>query len=254
MDELPVPQLFMDIYERLPRQGPGMAESTHRALKLLGELPAALRVADIGCGVGKQTIDLAAQLGPEAHITAVDFYDPFLAQLRSRAAELGLEGRISTQVGDMAQLDFEPASLDVIWSEGAIYLMGFGHGLQAWRPFLAPGGGLVVSEASWLRDDVPEPCRRFWEAEYPAITTAEQNVRTLEAAGYRSLGHFALPDDGWERDYYVPLRRELARLRAGAALGEEDHAVLASMDDEIRLFEQYSAYYGYVFYVMQRDD
>jgi hypothetical protein len=32
MDELPVPQLFMDIYQRMPRQGPGNEASTLKAL------------------------------------------------------------------------------------------------------------------------------------------------------------------------------------------------------------------------------
>ncbi|RLB53998.1 MAG: SAM-dependent methyltransferase [Deltaproteobacteria bacterium] len=254
MDELPVPQLFMDIYERLPRQGPGLAECTERALALMGELPRAPQVADIGCGVGRQTLDLAQQLGPAAHITAVDFYAPFLATLRAQAAALGVDEQISTRVGDMARLDFEPESLDLMWSEGAIYLMGFGEGLKAWRRYLVPKGLLAVSEATWLRDDVPAPCRNYWDTEYPAMSTAEQNIETLERLGYRSLGHFTLPVDAWERDFYVPLRQQLASLRSEGPLGDDDRAVVASMDEEIRLFESYSAYFGYVFYVMQRTD
>ena len=58
--------------------------------------------------------------------------------------------------GDMRQLDFEPASFDLIWCEGAAYIMGVEAALRAWRPLLKPGGRLALSEAAWLR---PEPAR-----------------------------------------------------------------------------------------------
>ena len=37
------------------------------------------------------------------------------------------------------------SSFDVIWSEGAIYIMGFERGLRAWRPLVRTGGYVVVS-------------------------------------------------------------------------------------------------------------
>ncbi|MGE5484827.1 MAG: hypothetical protein ACM3X4_07420 [Ignavibacteriales bacterium] len=48
----------------------------------------------------------------------------------------------------MLQLSFPPESFDLIWSEGAIYIMGFGNGLTAWKPLLRRGGYVVVSELS----------------------------------------------------------------------------------------------------------
>ena len=37
-------------------------------------------------------------------------------------------------------------ALDLIWSEGAIYNIGFEQGVRDWRPFLKEGGVLVASE------------------------------------------------------------------------------------------------------------
>ena len=58
---------------------------------------------------------------------------------------------IETLAKSMDSLTFAEESLDLIWSEGAIYNMGFGKGIEAWRPFLRSGGVLAVSEITWLR-------------------------------------------------------------------------------------------------------
>ena len=93
---------FYEIYEALPRQGPGDRESTGRALRLLPTLTRGQRILDISCGAGTQTIDLA--LATEAQIVAVDNHPPFVAQLARRAAELNLGERLTAQVGDMNEL------------------------------------------------------------------------------------------------------------------------------------------------------
>ena len=117
---------FHEIFEALPRQGPGDRASTERALRLLPPLTPATRVLDVGCGSGAQTLDLAR--ATEARIVAVDNHPPFVARLERRAAELGLGARITAEVGDMHDLPFADGSFDVIWSEGAIFVIGFGIG------------------------------------------------------------------------------------------------------------------------------
>ena len=125
-------EVFFDVQGDLPRQGPGDDASTLKVIALCGELPNAPSILDIGCGPGAQTIALAQAL-PDAIITAVDIHAPYLDQLRNRA-----EGtdRITTKEADMAALPFEPSSFDVLWSEGAAYIMGVGAALKAWRPLL----------------------------------------------------------------------------------------------------------------------
>jgi ubiquinone/menaquinone biosynthesis C-methylase UbiE len=253
MDELAVPPFFMELFEQLPRQGPGLGACTRRALEMVLPLPEAPRVADIGCGSGMQTLELARALGPQARIVAIDFHEPFLAKLRSDAERAGLANRISATVGDMQQLELDDGAFDLLWSEGAIFLMGFAEGLRAWRRHLRPEGRVAVTEATWLRPDPPKPCQSFWDREYPAIGTVESNLKHIAATGYRSLGHFALPSEAWEKDFYLPLREICARYRRDGALTEEQRAVLDGVELEIDLFERYSDFYGYVFYVMQHE-
>jgi len=67
---------FYEIYEALPRQGPGDRARTQRALEVLPPLIEVHRILDIGCGSGAQTLDLAR--ATEARIVAVDNHPPFI--------------------------------------------------------------------------------------------------------------------------------------------------------------------------------
>jgi hypothetical protein len=46
------------------------------------------------------------------------------------------------------RVELPPGSVDLLWSEGAIYLLGFEDGLRRFRPCLAPGGLAAVTECS----------------------------------------------------------------------------------------------------------
>jgi len=95
---------FYEIYEAMPRQGPGDRASTEKALSLLPPLTSGRRILDIGCGSGAQTLDLAR--ATEARIVTVDNHPPFVAALVRRVRELGLGERVTAQVGDMTDLPF----------------------------------------------------------------------------------------------------------------------------------------------------
>ena len=47
---------FWELHSGLPRQGPGTATSTRRALGLVPDIGPRTRVLDIGCGPGAQTL------------------------------------------------------------------------------------------------------------------------------------------------------------------------------------------------------
>jgi len=121
-------KLFYHIFESLPRQGPGCREATRKAFLQLPALPDDAAILNIGCGSGAQTRDLAALTS--GTITAVDNHQPFLDALASRANMDGLHGRVTTVCASMDKLPFEPGQFDLIWSEGAIFIMGFEQGLR----------------------------------------------------------------------------------------------------------------------------
>lgn len=242
---------FHELYEALPRQGPGDRASTERALGLLPPLSARQRILDVGCGSGAQTIDLAR--ASQASIVAVDSHPPFVAQLLRRAAELGLTGRIRAQVADMQALPFRDGSFDVVWSEGAIFVMGFTRGLAAWRRLLVPGGHLVVSEFCWLRDDPPVAVRELFLEDGADLGDVAARRSAIAAQGYRLLADFVLPSVGWWENYYLPLAAGLERFRAAHADDPQALAVAARSEREIEVYRAHGDCFGYVFFVMARE-
>lgn len=242
--------VFFEIHNNLPREGPGSDACTARALAMIPALPDQPEILDVGCGPGAQTLVLAKHTG--GHVIAIDTHQPYLDELTRRAGHAHLRHRITPQNASMFTLDFDDEQFDLIWSEGAIYIMGFREGLEAWRRFLKPGGALALTEMTWLTDTCPDELQAFWQAAYPAITSIDENIALLQTAGYRYIDHFVLPEAAWWDEYYIPVEHRLATLRRQYRDDAEALAVLDDEQHEIDLYRKYSEQYGYVFYIMTR--
>ena len=175
MDDL---DLLVDLHRDAARQGPGGTDETRLAIALSGLKGAHdLRIADIGCGTGASTLVLAKQL--DAFIAAVDCLPAFLDRLDRAAERQDLGERIETLAASMDALPFEEGAFDAIWSEGAIYCMGFENGVRAWRRFLKPGGILAVSELTWLTRERPAEIEQHWNRAYPEVATAAAKLAII---------------------------------------------------------------------------
>lgn len=252
MDDSSLYSLMADLHAGGKRQGPGGYEQTMMALKLSGiDLKSRIEVADIGCGTGASTLALAETL-ENARITAVDLFPKFLEVLAERAYEGGFSARVIPHEGSMESLPFGEQSLDLIWSEGAIYNMGFSRGVEAWRRFLRPGGILAVSEITWLRPDPPEVIKQFWESEYPEIGTAAAKITMLESAGYDTLGYFVLPPSCWIENYYQPTEARIGDFLQRHAGNPEARELIEMERQEAAMYRRYQRIYSYGFYVARR--
>ncbi|MEM8883633.1 MAG: class I SAM-dependent methyltransferase [Planctomycetota bacterium] len=240
---------FLELHSGNPQEGPGEFEATRRAFGLVDGLSSSPRILDLGCGPGRQTLDLLRLTN--GTVTAVDSHAPFLEQLQRSAAEQGVADRVTTVVADMATLDLEPASFDLVWSEGALYAIGFEAGLQLAFRMLRPGGSLAASELTRLRPGGPAEAVEFWETEYPAIRDVDGNLALLDAAGYERVGHFVLPESAW-RAYYEPLAAKFEAFRTQHAENPTALMVLAHEAKEQAMYFLASEFYGYVFHVARR--
>lgn len=244
--------LIIDLHKNSERQGPGSEQDTLNALDFM-DLPGdrQLEIADIGCGSGGQTITLAMKLN--AHITAVDLFPEFLQELNERSKKFNLADKISTLEKSMDELQFRSEEFDVIWSEGAIYNIGFDNGIRKWKYFLKPGGYMAISEITWLTHERPGEIEDFWMREYPEIDTAASKISILENHGFTLSGYFNLLPDSWIEQYYQPLEE-----RFEVFLQRNDHSKLARkvVEDsraEIALYLKYMDYYSYGFYIARKN-
>ena len=196
-----------------------------------------------------QTVDLAEAL-PRADLVATDLYPGFLAELAASAKSRSLDQHIVLTCADMRALPFSAASFDLIWCEGAAYIMGVANALRAWRPLLKKGGRMAFTDAVWLRNNPPDRVKLCWE-EYPQMTDVAGSRERIERAGYELLHDFVLPDEAWMEDYYCPMRERLKRIAPGFAGDTVAQAVLDECTEEIAVFERYSSYYGYAFFVVE---
>jgi len=83
------------------------------------------------------------------------------------------------------------------------------------------------------------------------MQTVLDNQKCIEKVGYRWIGSFLLPESAWDA-FYAPQKENIARIRMNGSLSPVKEEVLAIIEDEIRIFEEYRGTYGYVFYLMQR--
>ncbi len=245
-------KVFLDLHLRLPRQGPGSRASTKAALELLPNLPDTPEILDMGCGSGTQTLDLLDLTN--GNVTVVDMFDTFLDLLSVRAdAEKIPEERLTLKCANMAECDFGEKKFDLIWSEGAIYAIGFANGLKKWQSHLKPNAFVVVSELTWFKDDPPEKLKDHWANEYPDMETVDGNKARAEAQGYEIIGTMNLPAQDWWDNYYGPQRELLPQFQKEYDRSEHEvHAMLADVLEETNLFEEFSDFYGYTFYALTR--
>lgn len=235
------------LFGGLAKLGPGSDADTLRVLRGLPRERFDV-VVDAGCGAGRQTIALAKALGAKIH--ALDSHQPFLDELARRAERANVSSFVEPHCMDMNAIPQVFAEIDLLWSEGAAYNIGFAHALSTWAAALRPGGCLVVSELAWLTDTPPAIARDFFQGGYPDMKQARENVVVAERAGYRLLAMHTLPREAWIEGYY-----DVLGPRARALADHTDAAVRDFAREtlrEIEVFEAAGDSYGYVFYALQR--
>jgi ubiquinone/menaquinone biosynthesis C-methylase UbiE len=242
-------EFLIELHKNNRRQGPGSIEATKRAFNFTGlDQKEKIKIADIGCGTGEQTITLAEN--KNAQIIAIDYFKEFIEVMNERIKQNNIEN-IITQTGDMNSLDLLKESFDLIWSEGAIYIMGFENGINNWRKFIKTNGFLAVSELSWITSQRPTEIEEHWNEQYPEINTMDKKIKQLFDAGYKPIANFVLPENCWIDNYYKPLEKALDNI-AQKYKNEDIQEYIDNEIKEIELYKKFKDYLSYVFYIAQK--
>jgi ubiquinone/menaquinone biosynthesis C-methylase UbiE len=242
-------EIFFEIFESLPRQGPGDRASTEKAFRMLEGLPDNPRILDVGCGTGGQTLVLAGLT--QGEIIALDNHAPFIKILENQIQQAGIEDGVKCVVADMASMDFDDESFDLIWSEGAANLMGVENALKKWKPLLRPNGYLVISELVWFKERVPKEIEDFFKEHYPDMRYYKDIYPMAQQAAYDVVGYFPLPDESWWTDYYTPAEKKIAEMRQKYT-DSDAQEIFDVFQLEMDMHRKYAEYYGYGFYIMKK--
>jgi len=239
--------LICEYFSLIERQGPGSPEMTLKALSFIDNLTEESAIADLGCGTGGQTMTLAQHA--TGNVLGLDLFPDFIDLFNKNAASLNLQHRVKGVVGSMDELPFEAESLDLIWSEGAIYNIGFERGVNQWHNYLKKGGYIAVSEASWFTDERPAEINDFWNEAYPEIDTIPVKMGQLQKAGYIPVAAFCLPEFCWTTNFYEPqvASQEIFLKKYPDNITARE--LIANERREAELYKKYKEYFGYVFYI-----
>lgn len=240
-------KLICEYFSSLERQGPGSPEVTIKALSFIDNLNEKSIIADIGCGSGGQTMVLA-QHAP-GNITGVDLFPVFIDLFNKNSVKLNLQNRVKGIVGSMENLPFGDEEFDLLWSEGAIYNIGFERGLNEWRKHLKTGGYVAVSEASWFTEKRPAEIDDYWMDAYPEIDTIPNKIAQMQKAGYIPVAAFILPENCWTEHFYAPQENAQKIFLENNAGNKSAMEFIANQQHEIQMYYKYKEYYGYVFYI-----
>ncbi|PSB53178.1 class I SAM-dependent methyltransferase [Chamaesiphon polymorphus] len=235
------------LFGGMEKLSPGGNEHTRHVLRLLPTQQFRV-IVDAGCGTGRQTMVLAQELS--TLVNAVDAHEPFLTDLSGYAKSAGIDRFIQTHCLDMQQIPSVFPQIDLLWSEGAAYNIGFANALTTWAAAIAKNGFAVVSELSWLKEQIPVAVSDFFGSGYPDMKSIPQNLAIAEAAGYTLITTYILPKAAWIEGYY-----DVLEPRATALVSHPDSSVRNLAIEtlkEIDTFNHSEDSYGYVFYVLQR--
>jgi SAM-dependent methyltransferase len=103
---------------------------TVKAVSFTDNLTAESQILDLDCGTGGQTMVMAQYV--LVTVTGMDLFPQFINLFNANAAKLNLQDRVKGIAGLMDDLPFGNEAFDLIWSEGAIYNIGFERGLNEW--------------------------------------------------------------------------------------------------------------------------
>lgn len=244
-------QLLKDLFMQLPRQGPGGDAETRIALGMCSlDTDARLRVADLSCGTGATALLLAETL--DAEITVVNSFPEFLDELMRNAKSKNLAHKFRPVQAQLDALPFEENSLDLIWAEDSVFTIGFEAGIGAWKPFLRPGGYLVVSDITWLSVKRPAALTAFWKEAYPEAGLPSAKMRVLEKYGFCPVGYFPLPEHCWTDNYHRPLQQAFEAFLNRNGNSGAAQAIVGNVQAEISFYSQYKSWYSYGMYVARK--
>lgn len=242
-------EAMIDLFLGLERMSPGSRETTAKAFQIAAQDHDIRTVVEFGCGSGISTLELARLSG--ASVVAIDNSSPFLEQLKQKIAQSGLAPQVQVREQSMDAAWPKGTQFDLIWCEGSAYAIGVENALRLWRPLLSPGGRIALSDLVWIDPNPDAEVQQYWTNQGVTLGYASDTRALFETHGYEMMGDFVFPDRDWQ-NYYQPLKNYLPQWKSAYSDPENAGIVDQMFQEEIRMYDQFGAQYGYAFFIAQR--
>ncbi len=164
-------------YDRLSRWYDGLSGSSEKKYRQLGlqllDAHAGETILEIGFGTGHSLVALAKAAGPTGRVCGIDISKEMRSIAEKRLRQTGVSGWVDLQVGDAAQLPFEPGSFDAIFMCFTLELFDTPEiplMLAQCRRVLRSGGRIgLVSMALPERPGLAVRIYEWFHARWPAL-------------------------------------------------------------------------------------
>jgi len=181
------PNLQVEVWvDRLESEGREAFDFREQIAAAIGLKPGQA-VADIGAGTGLYTPLLAAYVGAQGRVYAVDIVPKFIELITTRAAERGLT-QVTAVLGTDVSANLPPASVDaVLICDAYHHFEDYDSMMASIHSALKPGGRLVVVDFERVEGVSTEFALQHIRAG-KEVFTAE-----IEANGFRYTGEVDIP-------------------------------------------------------------
>ena len=144
------------------------------------------RVLDVGGGFGGPARTLAVDFG--CHVTGIDLTESYVRAATVLTARMGLEDRVSHQVGDALALPFPDGAFDIVWTQNSGMNIADKEALYAgFHRVLRPGGLLALQEPmAGPAQPVVFPVMWARDASTSFLRPPDEMRAVIEGAGFRA--------------------------------------------------------------------
>jgi len=158
---------------------------TERLARLAGARPG-LQVLDVGRWVRRPARTLAAEFG--CLVTVVDLTASYVRAAEGLTARMGLDDRVSHQVGNALALPFPDASFDLVWTQNSGMNIADKERLYAGFHRVVRPGGLLALQEPMAGPVAPLLYPVMWarDAATSFLRTPAEMRAVIEGAGFRA--------------------------------------------------------------------
>jgi SAM-dependent methyltransferase len=154
-------------------------------LARLAALEPGTRVLDVGGGLGGPARLLAAQFG--CRVTTIDLTESYVEAARLLTARLGLDGKVTHDLGDALALPYAAGAFDLVWTQNTgMNIENKARLYAGFHRVLRPGGRLATQEPMAGRvEPIIYPVMWARDAGGSFLRTPSEMRALVEGAGFR---------------------------------------------------------------------